>query len=162
MGSIMQLPYSSMCPVHPGLIRTVESMPSRIAGPFMIDPEANRSRSYMLQGTNPLVSLKKTWRWLAMASSGAIRPLGSSGMFTDPTLPDAETLREILAKLGGPAKQLLRQNEKEYKELRLAHAGDEEIVAAIAANPNLLQRPIIVSTAQAVIGRPPEKVLTVL
>ena len=76
--------------------------------------------------------------------------------------PDAETLRAILAKLGGPAKQLLRQNEKEYKELRLAHAGDEEIVAAIAANPNLLQRPIIVSTAQAVIGRPPEKVLTVL
>ena len=71
-------------------------------------------------------------------------------------------LREILAKLGGPAKQLLRQNEKEYKELSLAHADDEEIVAAIAANPNLLQRPIIVSTAQAVIGRPPEKVLTVL
>ena len=76
--------------------------------------------------------------------------------------PAAETLRAILAKLGGPAKQLLRQNEKEYKELSLAQADDEEIVAAIAANPNLLQRPIVVSAAQAVIGRPPEKVLTVL
>ena len=44
-GSMMQLPYSSIFPVQPGLIRTVESMPSRMAGPSILLPGASRSRS---------------------------------------------------------------------------------------------------------------------
>lgn len=76
--------------------------------------------------------------------------------------PDRTTLRWILAKLGGPATQLLRTNEKEYQKLNLVQADDEKIFAAITANPALLQRPIIVSKSDAVIGRPPEKALTLL
>ena len=76
--------------------------------------------------------------------------------------PDRATLRWILAKLGGPATQLLRTNEKECQKLNLVQADDEKIFAAITANPVLLQRPIIVSKSDAVIGRPPEKALTLL
>jgi arsenate reductase len=75
---------------------------------------------------------------------------------------NSSTLKEILSKLGGSAHQLIRTNEKKYRSLNLAQADDDRIISTLAAHPNLLQRPIIVSKTNAVIGRPPEKVLSVL
>ena len=80
---------------------------------------------------------------------------------TDP--PDAATLKRIVAMLNAPAREIIRQNEDAYRELNRADAlGDDELLAAIAANPKLLQRPLAVHRGRAVIGRPPEKVLTLL
>ena len=39
---------------------------------------------------------------------------------------------------------------------------DDELIAAMVANPILIERPIVVKGSRAAIGRPPEKVLEVL
>ena len=80
------------------------------------------------------------------------------------TPPDAATLSALLGKLGIGARQLLRSGEDEYKELGLGDASlsDEQLIAAMAAHPKLIERPILVAGKRAVIGRPPEKVLELL
>ena len=58
---------------------------------------------------------------------------------------------------------MLRKGEAEYKELGLAgEKSEDELIAAIVANPILLERPIVVVGNKAIIGRPPEKVLEIL
>jgi arsenate reductase len=72
-------------------------------------------------------------------------------------LSEAE-VRDLLAKAGIAAADALRMREEGAAEL--AAAGDEDaIVAAMAARPELLQRPIVVRGDRAVLARPPEKVL---
>jgi len=41
----------------------------------------------------------------------------------------------------------------------LATLSDDAVIELIVANPIVLQRPIVVSSDKAVIGRPPENVL---
>lgn len=80
------------------------------------------------------------------------------------TPPSAQTLREILALLGIPARQLLRSGEEEYTTLGLADEAldDEALIAAMASHPRLIERPILVVDDRAVVGRPPEKILEIL
>lgn len=80
------------------------------------------------------------------------------------TPPDAAELRRLLKLLGISARQLLRSGEAIYKELGLAEArlDDEALIAAMAAHPILIERPIVVANGKAVIGRPPESVLAIL
>ncbi|WP_145004919.1 arsenate reductase (glutaredoxin) [Pseudomonas oryzihabitans] len=80
------------------------------------------------------------------------------------TPPDAATLRALLAKLGIGARQLLRTGEDAYRDLNLADPAldDDALVAAMAAHPKLIERPIAVRGARAVVGRPPERVLELL
>ncbi|HVL80443.1 MAG TPA: arsenate reductase (glutaredoxin), partial [Actinomycetota bacterium] len=73
--------------------------------------------------------------------------------------PTAEELRELSAKLGLPVRELVRTSEPRYAELGLDDASEDELVEALAREPVLLQRPIVVSGGRAVIGRPPERVL---
>ena len=80
------------------------------------------------------------------------------------TPPDAAQLRDVLGKLGIGARGLLRTGEDEYKTLNLADASlsDEQLIAAMAAHPKLIERPILIAGDKAVIGRPPEKILEIL
>ena len=80
------------------------------------------------------------------------------------TPPSVEQLRELLSKLGLPARQLLRSGEEEYKALNLADASlsEEQLLSAMAAHPKLIERPILIVGAHAVIGRPTEKLLELL
>lgn len=77
--------------------------------------------------------------------------------------PSAEELKEVLAKLGMKPGQLIRKGEKVYKE---HFAGktftDEEWIRILVEHPALIERPIVVKGDKAVIGRPPENVLTIL
>ncbi len=77
---------------------------------------------------------------------------------------DAAQLRSLLAKLGIGARQLLRTGEDEYKDLGLADAslGEEQLIAAIAQHPKLMERPVLEAGDRAIIGRPPENVLEIL
>ncbi|MBS7845530.1 arsenate reductase (glutaredoxin) [Pseudomonas fluorescens] len=77
---------------------------------------------------------------------------------------DAAQLRALLAKLGISARQLLRTGEDEYKALGLADASlsEAQLIAAIAAHPKLMERPILETADTAIIGRPPENVLEIL
>lgn len=80
------------------------------------------------------------------------------------TPPDAATLRSLLGKLGMTARELLRSGEDEYKSLDLANPAlsEDQLIAAMISHPKLIERPILVAGDNAVIGRPPEKVLEIL
>ena len=77
---------------------------------------------------------------------------------------DAAQLEALLGKLGVSARQLLRTGEDEYKTLNLADASlsEAQLIAAIAAHPKLMERPILATADKAVIGRPPENILEIL
>ena len=77
---------------------------------------------------------------------------------------DATQLEALLGKLGISARQLLRTGEDEYKTLNLADASlsEAQLIAAIAAHPKLMERPILATADKAVIGRPPENILELL
>lgn len=78
--------------------------------------------------------------------------------------PDVAELRELLRLLGLPARELLRTGEDEYRQLGLDDAalGEDALIAAMAAHPRLIERPVFVHGGRAVIGRPPERVLELL
>lgn len=80
------------------------------------------------------------------------------------TPPTAEELRGLLRMLGLSARDVLRTGEEEYAALGLADSAldDDALIEAITAHPRLLERPIFVHGGRAVVGRPPERVLTLL
>ncbi|MEZ5539534.1 MAG: arsenate reductase (glutaredoxin) [Pseudomonadales bacterium] len=80
------------------------------------------------------------------------------------TPPDEKTLKALLKKLGIPARELLRKGEDEYKVLKLDNTAlsEDALIAAMCKHPKLIERPIVVNGKQAIIGRPPEKVLEIL
>ena len=70
-----------------------------------------------------------------------------------------DKIRELLGKAGVRPRDALRMREEGAAELAASGASEDEIIAAMAARPELLQRPIVVRGARAVLARPPEKVL---
>jgi arsenate reductase len=70
-----------------------------------------------------------------------------------------EELSDILDKLDMSAIDLVRKNEKEWKEnFKGRDMSQEEIVAAMASHPKLIERPIVISGERAIVGRPPENI----
>lgn len=80
------------------------------------------------------------------------------------TPPSAAELTELLALLALEPRDLMRRKEPEYKELGLDHPAltRAQLIAALAAHPKLIERPIVVKDGRAVIGRPPERALELL
>ena len=78
--------------------------------------------------------------------------------------PDADTLRRLLRRLDLPARGLLRTGESAYATLGLDDGtlGEDAIIDAMAAHPELIERPILVRGQRAVIGRPTERLLALL
>jgi arsenate reductase (glutaredoxin) len=77
--------------------------------------------------------------------------------------PDRATLESVLAKLGlDDPRAMMRKGEARYRELGLAEASADELLDAMAANPILIERPIVIKGDRAVIGRPTEAVQTLL
>ena len=75
-----------------------------------------------------------------------------------------QVLRTLIQKLGVPVIDIMRTKEREFKELELSNleVTDDQLFQAIAKNPILLERPIVVCGDKAVIGRPPENVLDLI
>ena len=78
------------------------------------------------------------------------------------TPPDAAELRHILGLLGLTPRQLLRKREAAEAGLDDATLSDDELIAGMVANPITIERPILVTTDRAALGRPPEAVLALL
>jgi arsenate reductase len=78
--------------------------------------------------------------------------------------PSPAEVERLLAMLRLAPRELMRTDEDTYRDLGLADPGltHEQLIAAIAANPRLMQRPIVVVGNKAAIGRPPEAVLAIL
>jgi arsenate reductase len=80
------------------------------------------------------------------------------------TPPSAIELTQLLKQLGMSARDLIRHGEPEYQSLGLDNPAldDAALIAAMVANPRLIERPIVVANGKAALGRPPEAVLKIL
>ena len=80
------------------------------------------------------------------------------------TPPDAATLDKLLDRLGMEPRELMRRKEAPYRENGLADPAlsRDALIAAMVADPILIERPIVVAGDRATIGRPPEAVLAIL
>ena len=79
------------------------------------------------------------------------------------TPPSAAELRALLGKLGIAARALVRSGEDVFKSKFGGRTlTDAEWIAAMVADPVLIERPIVVRGDRAVLGRPPEKVRELL
>lgn len=79
------------------------------------------------------------------------------------TPPDAMQLRQLCAKGGFDFRQLVRFGEPVAQGLNLSADDtrtDEEWSALLHKHPVLIERPIVETSTHAVIGRPPEKVMS--
>lgn len=78
--------------------------------------------------------------------------------------PSIEEIEHALALLQLQPRDLMRQNEKEYRDQHLDRAtlSRAELIAALHDFPILIQRPIVFANGQARIGRPPQSVLEIL
>ena len=74
------------------------------------------------------------------------------------------TLRRLVKKLGGSARDILRTGEEIYRQLGLKtkELSDDELIRLMVVYPDLIQRPIIEKGDHAVMGRPPENVKALL
>jgi arsenate reductase len=80
------------------------------------------------------------------------------------TPPDRQTLQEVIRQLGITPRELLRENEEEYKQAGLDDLtlSDDDVIAAMIEHPKLIERPIVIHDGKAIIGRPPVKALDIL
>jgi arsenate reductase (glutaredoxin) len=80
------------------------------------------------------------------------------------TPPSAAELKAILRKLGLKPRDILRTSETVYAELGLKtkELDDDALIALMVKNPILIERPIVVASDKAAVGRPPENVLAIL
>jgi arsenate reductase len=97
---------------------------------------------------------------LGLLQERGIDPVQVRYLENPPT--DAE-IRAALIALKMKPFELMRRNEAAFKELKLSRAStDDELIAAMANHPILIERPIVFAGKNAVIGRPTENVLRLL
>ena len=80
------------------------------------------------------------------------------------TPPSRETLRELVAQMAIPVREVIRQKEAVYSELGLGGTAltDEALIDAMLAHPVLINRPIVVTPLGTRLCRPSEAVLDIL
>ena len=76
--------------------------------------------------------------------------------------PSAAELKKLLGQMKMSAKALVRKKEVAAAGIDPANMTEDAVIAAMVANPILIERPIVVSGSKAALGRPPEAVLAVL
>ncbi len=74
-----------------------------------------------------------------------------------PSLPELERVMGMLG-IEDP-RAMMRTGEPRYAELGLEAVEGEGLLEAMAANPILIERPIVIRGDRAVIARPPDRLL---
>ncbi|MBW3694388.1 arsenate reductase (glutaredoxin) [Vibrio sp. T187] len=109
---------------------------------------------------NPRCS--KSRQTLAVLEENGVTPEVVKYLETPLTVDELKTL---YSQLGfDSVRDMMRTKEADYKEANLGDASvtDEQLFAAMADNPKLFERPVVVANGKAKIGRPPEQVLEIL
>ncbi len=72
--------------------------------------------------------------------------------------PTEAEIREVLAKLRLPARELLRPRDRMYRELHLGERElpEGELIRLMAQNPGLLRRPILIQRRRATVAPDPK------
>lgn len=77
--------------------------------------------------------------------------------------PSFAELKHIIKALGVSAESLVRKKEPIYSELKHQPGDSEDAwIRLMVDHPILIERPIVIIGPQAIIARPPEKVLAIL
>lgn len=76
--------------------------------------------------------------------------------------PSVDELKRVLALLGKGPRDILRPKEAKEAGLDDPALSEDALLAAMVANPAVIERPIVVSGDRAALGRPPEDVLKIL
>jgi len=98
---------------------------------------------------------------LALIRNAGIEPEVIEYLKTPPT---KEKLRELVAQMAVPVREVIREKEAVYKELGLEDPamGDDALIEAMLAHPILINRPIVVTPLATRLCRPSEAVLDIL
>ena len=79
------------------------------------------------------------------------------------TPPSRAEIERVVGLLGtDDPRALMRTKEPAYAELGLATASRDELLDAMAARPELIERPVVIRADRAVVARPPELLLSLL
>lgn len=80
------------------------------------------------------------------------------------TPPSRETLRELIAQMAVPIREMMRRKEQTYHDLGLDNSAisDDALIDAMLAHSILINRPIVVTPLGTRLCRPSEKVLDIL
>lgn len=75
---------------------------------------------------------------------------------------NAAEIKQLLTKLNMGVRDILRKNETDYKDQSFADSNlsETELISKLSQFPKVMERPIVYHKSQAVIGRPPENVLS--
>lgn len=73
-------------------------------------------------------------------------------------------IEKVLSLLNLAPRDLMRKGEEIYKSLDLGNPKlpPDRLISAMANNPILIERPVVIHGKRAAIGRPPENVLEIL
>ena len=98
---------------------------------------------------------------LALIRNTGVEPIIIDYLSTPPT---PEVLRAIIAKAGISVREAIREKGTPFAELGLddISLSDEVLLAAMVANPILINRPLVVTEVGARLCRPSELVLDIL
>lgn len=108
---------------------------------------------------NPRCS--KSRETLALLEKNSIKPEIVEYLKTPLNAEQISTLVNLLEL--DSARDMMRTKEDLYKTLELkSQTNEEALIKAMAENPKLIERPIVINGNKAAIGRPPENVLSVL
>ena len=97
-------------------------------------------------------------------SRGALTLIRNAGL--EPTIieylktpPDRATLKQLIAAMGVPVREVVRTKEALYQELGLdaATVSDEQLIDAMLEHPVLINRPIVVAPKGTMLVRPSER-----
>ena len=78
-------------------------------------------------------------------------------------IPTQEELTNIISLLNISPIDLVRKNEKDWKEnFKGKELNDMEIITAMVEFPKLIERPIVINNDKAVIGRPTEAIKNII
>ncbi|WOR14571.1 ArsC/Spx/MgsR family protein [Hyphomonas sp. FCG-A18] len=98
---------------------------------------------------------------LALLQENGVEPEVRKYMNATSQLSEDE-LRDIARKMGGVSPRAFLRDKDAVKFDLSETASDDEVFAAMADNPKLIQRPIGIKGDKAVLGRPHEKLLDLL
>ena len=98
---------------------------------------------------------------LAMIRNSGVEPTVIEYLKTPPS---REALMDLIARMGVPVRDVLREKGTPYAELGLGDPAlsDEALLDAMMAHPILINRPIVVTPLGVRLCRPSERVLDIL
>jgi arsenate reductase len=106
---------------------------------------------------NPRCS--KSRETLKLLEDNGVTPVVIEYLKTPPSIAE---LTAILAKLGKSAHDIVRKKEAAEAGIDVKTLSESALIAALAAHPAAIERPIVIKGDKAALGRPPESVLAIL